>query len=126
VTPKKNHLTINVAGAKVTADSLHTFLNMPELRKVLPPTTTWNPNDIAYFKGKFPNRVAQHFYGDRYVIIGDAAGLLRPFKGKGVNTGILTGMRAARTILDVGISRRAFEDFSAKCRDITADLPTAS
>jgi len=123
VTPKKNHLTINVAGANVTADSLHNFLNLPELRKVLPPTTTWNPNNIACFKGKFPNRVARHFYGDRYVIVGDAAGLLRPFKGKGVNTGILTGMRAARTILDVGISRRAFEDFKAKCRDITADLP---
>ncbi len=123
VTPKKNHLTINVAGARVTADSLHNFLNMPEVRKVLPPTTTWNPGEVACFKGKFPNRVARHYYGDRYVLIGDAAGLLRPFKGKGVNTGILTGMRAARTILDVGISQRAFEDFNDKCSDITSDLP---
>lgn len=123
VTPKKNHLTINVAGAKVTADSLHNFLDMPEVRKVLPSMITWKPEEISCFKGKFPNCVARNFFGDRYVIVGDAAGLLRPFKGKGVNTGILTGMRAARTILDVGISRRAFEDFNAKCSDITNDLP---
>ena len=49
--------------------------------------------------------------------------MLRPFKGKGVNTSILTGMRAAHTMLNVGISRRAFEVFHSKCQDITTDLP---
>lgn len=123
VTPKKNHLTINVAGSNVTAQSLLNFLNMPEVRSVLPPTTTWDPDKVSCFKGKFPIRVARGYYGDRYVIVGDAAGLLRPFKGKGVNSGILTGMRAARTMLDVGISKRAFREFHSKCRDITDDLP---
>jgi flavin-dependent dehydrogenase len=123
VTPKKNHLTINVAGSDVTAQSLHDFLNMPEVRKVLPVADSWSPDGLACFKGKFPIHVARGFYGNRHVIIGDAAGLLRPFKGKGVNMGILTGMRAARTMLDVGIGKRAFEDFEAKCHDITGDLP---
>jgi flavin-dependent dehydrogenase len=123
VTPKKNHLTINVAGAEVTAQSLKRFLEMPAVRRVLPATERWNPGDLSYFKGRFPIAVARGFYGDRYVIIGDAAGLLRPFKGKGVNTAILTGMRVARTMFDEGIHRKAFGTFTAKCKDITNDLP---
>ncbi len=123
VTPKKNHLTINVAGAKVTAQSLKKFLEMPAVRSVLPTAESWNPRELSYFKGRFPIAVARGFYGDRFVIIGDAAGLLRPFKGKGVNTAILTGMRAARTMFDEGISRKSFVSFTAKCEDITNDLP---
>ncbi len=123
VTPKRDHLTINVAGAEVTAQSLQNFLALEEVQKVLPPATTWDPTKVAYFKGRFPIRVAKGFFGDRYVIIGDAAGLLRPFKGKGVNSAILTGMRAARTMLDDGISKQAFASFQDKCRDITGDLP---
>lgn len=123
VTPKKNHLTINVAGANVTAQSLKKFLDMHVVRQVLPAAELWNPRGLSYFKGRFPIAVARIFYGDRYVIIGDAAGLLRPFKGKGVNTAILTGMRAARTMFDEGISRKAFATFTAKCKDITNDLP---
>lgn len=123
ITPKKNHLTINVAGTEVTADSLRRFINLPEVLAVLPPRPTWNIDKLHFFKGRFPIRVAQGYYGDRYVIIGDAAGLLRPFKGKGVNMAILTGMRAAKTMLDDGISGQAFETFHRKCRDITDDLP---
>lgn len=123
VTPKRNHLTINVAGANITSDSLHNFLKRPEVRSVLPPLKYWNPEKVSYFKGRFPIRVARGYYGDRYVVIGDAAGLLRPFKGKGVNTAILTGMRAARTMLEDGISIKAFDRFHAKCKDITDDLP---
>ncbi len=123
VTPKKNHLTINVAGSEVTAESLRNFLGMAEVLKVLPDRDIWDPAQVSYFKGRFPIRVAKGFYGNRYVTVGDAAGLLRPFKGKGVNSAILTGMRAALTLLDQGISRRAFQSFHAKCRDITTDLP---
>jgi flavin-dependent dehydrogenase len=123
ITPKKNHLTINVAGAEVTADSLRHFIQLPEVLAELPSRDHWNPDDLHFFKGRFPIRVAKGFYGDRYVVIGDAAGLLRPFKGKGVNMAIFTGMRAAKTMLDVGISRQAFKIFLKKCHDITDDLP---
>jgi flavin-dependent dehydrogenase len=112
-----------VAGARVTAQSLQDFLNFSEVRKVLPPRQTWDQDPVTCFKGKFPMQTARRFYGDRWVAIGDAAGLLRPFKGKGINTAILTGMRAAYTMFDYGISRRAFRNFHAKCRDVTADLP---
>ena len=38
---------------------------------------------LDYHRGCFPVKPAKHLFGDRYVTIGDAAGLIRPFKGKG-------------------------------------------
>ena len=57
-------------------------------------------------------------------MVGDAAGLVRAFKGKGVTSAVLTGIRAAKTILEEGISREAFHShFRNANRDITRDLP---
>ena len=67
------------------------------------------PNHLVYFKGRFPRSLAHNYYGDRYVMIGDAAGLVRAFKGKGVTTAVMTGIRAAETILNHGISHQAQE-----------------
>jgi flavin-dependent dehydrogenase len=54
---------------------------------------------------------------------GDAAGLVRAFKGKGVTSAIQTGLRAARVILGAGVSERALGDYLEANRDIIADLP---
>jgi flavin-dependent dehydrogenase len=57
-------------------------------------------------------------------MIGDAAGLVRAFKGKGVTTAVITGIRAAETILDHGFSRQAFnEHYRTSNQDIIQDLP---
>jgi flavin-dependent dehydrogenase len=57
-------------------------------------------------------------------MIGDAAGLVRAFKGKGVTTAVLTGIRAAETILNHGYSRQAFhEHYRTENQDIIQDLP---
>jgi flavin-dependent dehydrogenase len=56
-------------------------------------------------------------------MVGDAAGLVRAFKGKGVTSAIQTGVRAAETILHHGISAAAFQSYRAANRDILADLP---
>jgi flavin-dependent dehydrogenase len=56
--------------------------------------------------------------------VGDAAGLVRAFKGKGISSAVLTGIRAAETILQHGISELAFYDhYCALNKDITQDLP---
>jgi flavin-dependent dehydrogenase len=133
ITPKGDHITINIAGARVGADTLQYFLAQPEVRAALPcfdtaglpeVTHSRNPDDLRFFKGRFPNSQAYGYYGDRYVIVGDAAGLVRAFKGKGITTAVQTGVRAAHTIIEAGISRAAFEaDFAAANRDITDDLP---
>jgi flavin-dependent dehydrogenase len=126
ITPKGDHITINIAGTRVQADSLQCFLDRPEVRAVLPSFESagcHNPGDLRFFKGRFPNSLAGRYYGDRYVMIGDAAGLVRAFKGKGVTSAVQTGIRAAEAILRTGISQKAFEaDFAAANRDITDDL----
>jgi flavin-dependent dehydrogenase len=75
------------------------------------------------FKGRFPSGLARSFSGDRYVMVGDAAGLVRAFKGKGVTSAIQTGIRAAQVILQNGISAAAFKTYRSANQDIISDLP---
>ncbi|MBW7886096.1 MAG: hypothetical protein H3C34_26405 [Caldilineaceae bacterium] len=57
-------------------------------------------------------------------MVGDAAGLVRAFKGKGVTSAVLTGIRAAEAILQAGISEQAFaEHYRPANQDIIHDLP---
>ena len=127
ITPKGNHITVNIAGPSVSISDMHYFMTRPEVRSALPALDQarhYDPNDMRFFKGRFPNSLAHAYYGDRYVIVGDAAGLVRAFKGKGVTSAVQTGVRAAETILRTGISRQAFEsDYAVANRDITDDLP---
>jgi flavin-dependent dehydrogenase len=127
VTPKGNHLTINIAGSDVDSDLMIAFLNQPEVRGILPnfnENIDFNPLELVFYKGRFPRSLARGYYGDRYVLVGDAAGLVRAFKGKGVTSAVLTGIRAAETILQHGISERAFYNhYCSLNKDITQDLP---
>jgi len=116
--PKGNHITIIIAGRRVSVPDMQAFLALPMVRRLLPADRAVE----HYFKGAFPIGPARGPYGNRYVTIGDAAGLVRPFKGKGITSAALTGIRAARTILDTGISEEAFGHYYAACADITRDL----
>jgi flavin-dependent dehydrogenase len=127
VTPKCSHCTINIAGNSVDTPLMDKFIDHPSVQAVLPHVDRDHPNginDLVYFKGRFPRSLARNYYGDRYVMIGDAAGLVRAFKGKGVTTAVLTGIRAAETILSHGFSRQAFhEHYRPANQDIIQDLP---
>jgi flavin-dependent dehydrogenase len=126
ITPKGNHLTINIAGKAVDVDLMDDFLAFREVRRALPyfeNAGRFDAHDLQYFKGRFPRGLARNFTGDRFVMVGDAAGLVRAFKGKGVTSAIQTGMRAAQVILQDGISARAFQRYRAANRDIIDDLP---
>ena len=127
VTPKGNHLAINIAGSSVDTDLMKTFLALPEVRGILPVLENGNvsnPLDFQFYKGRFPCSEAGGYYGDRYVLVGDAAGLVRAFKGKGVTSAVITGIRAAETILQHGISEMAFSNhYCTLNQDITQDLP---
>lgn len=122
ITPKDDHLSINVAGRNVTSRVMLEFLRSPPVQRFLPPHQR-REKPLNYFKGKFPIAPAKNLFGDRYVTIGDAAGLIRPFKGKGVNSACLTGFYAARTIMNFGISKYAFENYYKDCAELTRDLP---
>ena len=122
VTPKYDHLSINIAGRRVSSKVMLEFLRSEPVQRFLPPHKR-REKPLNYFKGKFPISPARNLFGDRYVTIGDAAGLIRPFKGKGINSACLTGMFAARSIVNHGVSYRAFkENFYWDCREMTGDL----
>jgi len=127
VTPKCTHCTINIAGNSVDTPLMDKFINHPSVQEVIPEVDRQHPNgdhDLVYFKGRFPRSLARNYYGDRYVMIGDAAGLVRAFKGKGVTTAVLTGIRAAETILKHGYSREDFhQHYRTANQDIIQDLP---
>lgn len=123
ITPKGNHLSTNIAGKNVDSNMMDEFLNLPAVRKALP----YNFEDIMphlyYFKGKFPTLPAKNLIGERYIMVGDAAGLNRPFKGKGINSAIITGIQAAEVIISHGISKTAFHNYLKSCCTLTDDIP---
>jgi flavin-dependent dehydrogenase len=126
VTPKGNHLTINIAGERANSEDMDRFLSSSFLRRSFP----WlgklggaGPQEWRFYRGVFPSSTARNFSADRCVMVGDAAGLVRAFKGKGVTAAILTGIRAADVILKTGISAEAFKSYHTANQDITNDLP---
>jgi flavin-dependent dehydrogenase/ribosomal protein S18 acetylase RimI-like enzyme len=118
VTPKGDHVLVNIAGERVTSCDLDAFLQLPEVRKLLPP---FDEGAINYYEGRFPSAPARNSFGHRYALVGDATGWLRPFKGKGINTAIITGVRAAEAMLAHGVSRAAFREYRKLCRDLLGD-----
>ncbi|MHC4182006.1 MAG: NAD(P)/FAD-dependent oxidoreductase [Planctomycetota bacterium] len=123
ITPKIDHLDINIAGSKVNWRWMDNFLLMPQVTKVLPSNFAMQRHELFYSRWQFPTAPAKNLFGDRYVTVGDAAGIIRAFKGKGVNIACLTGIRAAEVMMDVGISKEAFKDYYNSFSYITGDLP---
>jgi len=123
LTPKQNHLTINIAGEQVDVKTMDLFLSYAPLLRLLPACFNQEKSALSYFKGKFPISVAKGMYGHRYVTVGDAAGLVRPFKGKGINSALLSGMYAAQVIMQQGVSEKAFGHYQELNNEILADLP---
>lgn len=119
VTPKGNHVIVNIAGQRVSSLDMDAFLEHPAVRRLLP---SFDPRDIPYHQGQFPTAPSRAAFGDRYVVVGDATGWMRPFKGKGINMAVLTGVRAAEAILNDGISREAFEQsYPLSCEEFIRD-----
>jgi flavin-dependent dehydrogenase len=123
ITPKENHLSINIAGTAVDAAMMDSFLEISCVKKVLPPNFEQMQPQLYYFKGKFPTLPAKGIFGDRYVMVGDAAGLIRPLKGKGINSAVVTGINAAQVIMNHGISKEGFNAYMNSCSDLTCDIP---
>ncbi|MBW7995161.1 MAG: NAD(P)/FAD-dependent oxidoreductase [Candidatus Glassbacteria bacterium] len=118
LTPKGNHITALVAGRHVTSDTLRAFLASDVCSSLV--DFPYNIEDI--FKGSFPICPARKFYGDNYITVGDSAGLVRPFKGKGINTALLSGWYAARSILERGVSRQALSQVELDFAEQIGDL----
>jgi len=107
----------------VDVKTMDLFLSYAPLLRLLPACFNQEKSALSYFKGKFPISVAKGMYGHRYVTVGDAAGLVRPFKGKGINSALLSGMYAAQVIMQQGVSEKAFGHYQELNNEILADLP---
>jgi flavin-dependent dehydrogenase len=122
--PKGNHISAVVAGRGVTEHDMRTFLALPQVSGVLPGHGTWGD----CFRGAFPVGLARHYWDNRtsgpprYLMVGDAAGLVRPFKGGGIHTALVTGRCAALSLLEQGASARACAAYVAECRELRADV----
>ncbi|NUN22419.1 MAG: hypothetical protein HUU09_03010 [Candidatus Jettenia caeni] len=125
ITPKDDHYTINIAGAKISSRSMDEFLRLPDVLGVLPQNFREFLDKLDYHRGCFPIKPAKNLFGNRYVTIGDAAGLIRPFKGKGVNAACLMGIAAAETMIYAGISKEAFQTYADNFQEIMRDIPYA-
>lgn len=118
ITPKEDHVIVNIAGGNITSLDMDRFLQLPQVTAHLP---EFDMNVLSYFEGKFPISPAKNPFGDRYVMVGDATGWMRPFKGKGINTALLTGIRAADTMLRYGFSREAFKHYALDSKELLDD-----
>jgi flavin-dependent dehydrogenase len=118
ITPKGDHIIINIAGKDVSSLDLDSFLEQPQVSEMLPEL---DYEFIDYYEGYFPTSRATNPYGRRYVLVGDATGWMRPFKGKGINTAVITGLRAADTIFEHGFSREALKSYAKSCADLRRD-----
>ncbi len=121
VTPKGDHLTINIAGETISEESMTSFLGLRGVNTLLPPGT--DPARLDLYRGRFPNGPGRGLYGDRYLVIGDASGLLRPFKGKGVTAACHAGVVAAQTIMRNGLTREALAGYEDSMSDLLRDMP---
>ncbi len=118
ITPKGDHIDVNVAGADAAVEDMFAFLATDVVREHLPPISI-DEQDV--YRGKFPGAPAGGVIGDAYLTVGDATGWMRPFKGKGINMAIETGIQAAETMVEGGISRASFRRYEEVTRPLRED-----
>jgi flavin-dependent dehydrogenase len=116
--PKGNHVSVTLAGVGVHLPDMQRFLALPQVARLLPPGA--RPGES--FRGAFPLGLARRFCGERYLVAGDAAGLVRPFKGGGINAALMTGRMAGLALLDHGAGPAAAAAYLAACRDLRRDV----
>ncbi len=112
ITPKGDHIIINIAGEKVRSIDMDRFLKLPEISKYLP---DMQREELVYYVGRFPIGHCKGAYGKDYLLVGDSTGWLRPFKGKGITTAIFTGVEAADSIVHQGTTEKALGNYKRRC-----------
>jgi len=88
ITPKGDHIIINIAGRNITSMDMDSFLKHPAVKKII---GNIESQQLDYYKGRYPIKPAKGIIGDRFVTVGDATGWIRPYKGKGINVALETG-----------------------------------
>jgi flavin-dependent dehydrogenase len=119
ITPKGDHIIINIAGRNLTSNDMDNFLDYPPVRSLI---KGFNLSGLDYYKGKYPIRPARGIIGNRFAAVGDATGLIRPYKGKGINVALETGAKAAEIMINNGISASELSAYPAAFDHLRADF----
>src|SRR5918911_4187387 len=118
ITPKQDHVLVNVMGRRVTSIDMEDFLLHRKVRALLP---RFDLQRLDFYEGHAPVRHARNVFWDRFVAVGDVTGWLRPFKGMGITTAMQTGIAAADVMLERGIDAVALEAYARRTSELTED-----
>ncbi len=119
ITPKGDHIIMNIAGRGLTSGDMDGFIAYPPVAGLV---HDLDLSGLDYFKGRYPIRPASGICGDRFAAVGDATGLIRPYKGKGINVALETGTKAAETMIGKGLSAAALSAYPASFHHLYADF----
>lgn len=119
ITPKGDHIIINIAGRNLVSADMDDFLLYPPVKNLI---NDLNLQGLDYYKGKYPIRPAKGIIGDRFIAVGDSTGLIRPYKGKGINVALETGAKAAEIMIHDGVSASALSAYVKAFDHLYADF----
>jgi hypothetical protein len=117
--PKGDYVTVVLLGSEIDKDLVASFLNAPEVKRVLPPG--WEmPEDYCRCFPSINVRGSAKPFADRLVIIGDS-GESRLYKD-GIGGAYRTAKAAAKTAVLEGVSAEAFaRHYMPTCRSLSVD-----
>lgn len=117
IIPKGRFLNISLLGKGFTRDTVDEFITAQNLTDVLKFNSS---SSLCGCNPRIAVSAARHYYGDRWVAVGDAA-VTRLYKD-GIGSAFETTKNAISTAVRVGISRDAFrKHYAPVCRSIARD-----
>jgi flavin-dependent dehydrogenase len=120
VIPKGEYVTICILGKKVDKELTSRFMNAPEVKALL--KMEWDEKSSSCCKcmPKINVGMAENFYDDRVVLVGDC-GVSKLYKD-GIGAAYRTAKACAMTSILHGISKEAFQKFFVpRCKKIERD-----
>jgi flavin-dependent dehydrogenase len=117
IIPKGRYLNISLLGKGFTRNTVSEFITSQNLTYLLQYDP---PNSLCGCNPRISVSSARHYFGDRWVAVGDAA-VTRLYKD-GIGSAYKTSSQAMAVAFQVGISANAFRQYYAPtCRSITSD-----
>jgi flavin-dependent dehydrogenase len=114
--PKANYLNISLLGSGLTRDTVSDFIESQKLDALLPGVA----ESLCGCTPRISVGLAPVYFGDRWVVVGDAA-VTRLYKD-GIGSAFATAQRAMHTAVEHGISQRMFaRGYTPYCRQVARD-----
>jgi hypothetical protein len=117
IIPKDRFLNISLLGKGFTRDSIDEFITSQNLTDVLQYNSS---SSLCGCNPRIAVSAAHHYFGDRWVAVGDAA-VTRLYKD-GIGSAFQTTKNAISIAVQMGISRHIFrKHYAPTCRSIARD-----